>query len=219
VETLPTVPKSVTLYETLRKAVAGGQLLPGAALSEVDLCRQYDMSRTPIREALARLEQDGLVERRGTMLHVRDRSTDEIIDIYRVRIYLEGAIAFDAAHRRSETDVIRLMTVAEQGAELNGTEDPAILQAANLAFHTALAAASHNKTLQDMQNRLTAQVAKLPSTTLAYPGRWKASIGEHMELVDAIRKQEGELARTISSSHMQAAAEIRYQLIARELGS
>jgi DNA-binding GntR family transcriptional regulator len=217
VEVLPAVPKSVALYEQLRKALSGGELAPGSQLSEVDLCRQYDVSRTPIREALARLEQDGLVERRGSVLHVRDRSADEIIDIYRVRIYLEGAISFDAAHRRSETDLMRLVAAATEGKALKGTEDPAVLQLANLRFHQALAAASHNQTLQDLQSRLTAQVTKLPSTTLAYPGRWKDSIGEHLQLIDAIRRQDGELARTIGSSHMEAAAEIRYQLIAREL--
>jgi DNA-binding GntR family transcriptional regulator len=217
VEVLPTGPKSVALYEQLRGAVSGGELLPGSPLSEVDLCRRYDVSRTPIREALVRLEQDGLVERRGSALFVRDRSADEIIDIYRVRIYLEGAIAFDAAHRRSETDLMRLDAAVAEGGELTGTDEPGLLQASNLRFHRALATACHNQTLQDLQDRLTAQVAKLPSTTLAYPGRWKASIDEHLHLVDAIRKQDGELARTVGSSHMQSAAEIRYQLIAREL--
>ena len=212
-----TGPKSVALYEQLRTMVANGQLAPGTALPEVDLCRQFEVSRTPIREALARLEQDGLVERRGTVLYVRARTSDEIIDIYRVRVYLEGAIAFDAAHRRSETDVIRLLAAADKGAEFDGTEDPALLQAANLTFHTALAAASHNQTLQDLQTRLTAQVTKLPSTTLAYPGRWKTSVGEHLELVAAIRDQDGERARTIGCAHMQAAGDIRYRLIAREL--
>ena len=125
--------------------------------------------------------------------------------------------AFDAAHRRSETDLMRLAAAADAGERLEGTDNPALLQAANLAFHQALAAASHNQTLQDLQSRLTAQVAKLPSTTLGYPGRWSASNQEHRDLVAAIRKQDGEAARTIGSAHMQAAAEIRYVLIAQEL--
>jgi DNA-binding GntR family transcriptional regulator len=207
----------VALYERLRSAVAGGELRPGTRLSEVDLCRIYEVSRTPIREALVRLEQDGLVERRGSALFVRDRSADEIIDIYRVRVYLEGAISFDAAHRRSETDLMRLEAAAAQGLDLTGHEDPTRLQAINTAFHQALAYACHNQTLQDLQSRLTAQVVKFPSTTLSYPGRWQTSVGEHMELVEAIRKQDGELARRLGSSHMQAAAEIRSRLIAQEL--
>jgi DNA-binding GntR family transcriptional regulator len=207
----------MTLYERLRTALAEEEFKPGARISEVDLCSRFDVSRTPIREALARLEQDGLIERRGSALFVRDRTADETIDIYRVRVYLEGAIAFDAAHRRSETDLLRLESAAAQGEALTGTEDPAVLQAANTTFHRALAAASHNQTLQDLQNRLTAQVAKLPSTTLSFPGRWQASVREHRELVAAIRSQDAERARTIGTDHMNAAAQIRIRLIGREL--
>ena len=214
---ISSAPKTVALYERLRAALAGGDLRPGSRLSEVDLCREYSVSRTPIREALARLEQDGLIERRGTAVFVRDRTADEIIDIYRVRVYLEGAIAFDAAYRRSETDLMRLRAAAEQGAALSGSEDPILLQTANSTFHSALAVACHNQTLQDLQNRLSAQVAKLPSTTLSYPGRWADSIREHAELVEAIRGQDGEKARTIGTAHMNAAAEIRSRLIAQEL--
>ena len=213
----PSAPKTAALYEQLRSALVEEDLPPGSRVSEIALCRRYAVSRTPMREALARLEQDGLIERRGSALFVRDRTADEIIDIYRVRVYLDGAIAFDAAHRRSETDLMRLEAAAAKGEALTGTEDPVLLQAANAAFHSALAAASHNQTLQDLQNRLSAQVSKLPSTTLAFPGRWKASIDEHRKLIDAIRSQDGENARTISTDHMNAAAEIRIKLIARDL--
>jgi DNA-binding GntR family transcriptional regulator len=216
-DAVPQIPKNMALYEQLRSALADEKLPPGSRISEVDLCARFDVSRTPIREALARLEQDGLIERRGSALFVRDRTADETIDIYRVRVYLEGAIAFDAAHRRSQTDLLRLESAAAQGEALTGTEDPALLQVANTTFHRALAAACHNQTLQDLQNRLTAQVAKLPSTTLSFPGRWQESVREHRELIDAIRIQDGERAREIGSKHMDEAAEIRIKLIAREL--
>lgn len=216
-DVVPATPKTIALYERLRDALAEEELLPGTRISEVELCSRFEVSRTPIREALVRLEQDGLIERRGSALYVRDRTADETIDIYRVRVYLEGAIAFDAAHRRSETDLMRLGSAAAVGEKLTGSEDPAMLQAANKAFHQALAAASHNQTLQDLQSRLTAQVAKLPSTTLSFPGRWAASISEHREILEAIRIQDAERARAIGTEHMNAAAEIRIKLIAREL--
>jgi DNA-binding GntR family transcriptional regulator len=216
-DAVPLPRKNVALYERLRTALAAEEFPAGSRISEIDLCARFDMSRTPIREALVRLEQDGLIERRGSALFVRDRTADETIDIYRVRVELEGAIAFDAAHRRSETDLLRLESAAGAGEELSGTEDPAMLQAANSTFHRALAAACHNQTLQDLQDRLTAQVAKLPATTLSFPGRWQESIREHRELIDAIRSQDGERARGIGSRHMKEAADIRIKLIAREL--
>ena len=216
-DTMPSAPKTIALYEQLRRALADEELAPGDRISEGDLGRRYEVSRTPIREALARLEQDGLIERRGPAIYVRTRTADEIIDIYRVRVYLEGAIAFDAAHRRSETDLMRLEAAGSRGEALHGDEDPKLLQAANAAFHRALADASRNQTLHDLQDRLSAQVAKLPSTTLSYPGRWATSIQEHRDLVEAIRQQDGDRARTIGSQHMNAAAEIRLSLIASEL--
>jgi DNA-binding GntR family transcriptional regulator len=214
---LQPTPKNLALYERLRAALAEEEFPPGARLSEAELCARFDVSRTPIREALARLEQDGLIERQGSALYVRDRTADETIDIYRVRVYLEGAIAFDAAYRRSETDLIRLDAAAAQGEALTGSEDPSLLQAANTTFHRALAAACHNATLQDLQNRLTAQITKLPSTTLSFPGRWTESVAQHRELIKAISSQDGERAREIASQHMNEAAEIRIKLIAREL--
>jgi DNA-binding GntR family transcriptional regulator len=217
VPVLPSAPKTAALYEQLRQALADEEFAAGERISEMDLGRRYQVSRTPIREALARLEQDGLIERRGSALFVRSRSADEIIDIYRVRVYLEGAIAFDAAHRRSQTDLMRLSAAAAKGEALTGKADPTLLQEANSAFHHALAEACHNQTLHDLQDRLTAQVAKLPSTTLSVPGRWEDSIREHRELLDAIRDQDGERARTIGSDHMDAAAQIRMNLIAQQL--
>jgi DNA-binding GntR family transcriptional regulator len=216
-DAVPSPPKTIALYERLRDALAEEEFSPGARISEVDLCTRFEVSRTPIREALARLEQDGLIERRGSALFVRDRTADETIDIYRVRIYLEGAIAFDAAHRRSETDLLRMESAAAHGENLAGTEEPSLLQAANTTFHRALAVACHNQTLQDLQARLTAQVVKLPSTTLSFPGRWRDSVREHRELIEAIRRQDGERARDIGTAHMNAAASIRIKLIAREL--
>ncbi len=210
-------PKNLALYERLRAALAEEEFPPGARLSEVELCTRFDVSRTPIREAMARLEQDGLIERQGSALYVRDRTADETIDIYRVRVYLEGAIAFDAAYRRSETDLIRLDAAAARGEALAGSEDPSLLQAANTTFHRALAAACHNAALQDLQNRLTAQITKLPSTTLSFPGRWTESVAQHRALIKAISSQDGERAREIASQHMNEAAEIRIKLIAREL--
>lgn len=216
-DAVQSVPKHMVLYERLRSALAAEELPPGSRIAEADLCARFEVSRTPVREALARLEQDGLVERQGSALFVRDRTADETIDIYRVRVYLEGAIASDAAHRRSETDLLRLEAAAAQGEALTGATDPALLQAANATFHRALAAACHNQTLQDLQNRLTAQVAKLPSTTLSFPGRWQKSVRQHRELISAVRSQDGERARSIGSQHMNEAAEIRLKLIAREL--
>jgi DNA-binding GntR family transcriptional regulator len=209
-------PKTLALYERMRDDVTAERMAPGSRLSELDLVRRYEVSRTPVREALARLEQDGLLERRGSALYVKERSPDEIIDIYRVRIYVEGAIAHDAAHRRTEMDLIRIEAAAARCAAAP-VDDPKALQAANTAFHQALANACHNQTLRELQDRLTIQVAKLPSTTLSFPGRWEEAIEEHVALVRAIRAQDAAAAERIGRAHMTRACEIRLKLTAQEV--
>ena len=208
--------KTLSLYERLREEVSAERIAPGARVSELDLGRRYEVSRTPIREALARLEQDGLLERRGSAVYVRERTPDEIIDIYRVRVYLEGAVGHDAAHRRTELDLIRLDAAAARCAAASH-DNPRTLQALNTAFHQALADCCHNQTLRDLQDRLTTQVAKLPSTTLSFPGRWEQALEEHMALIRAIRNQNAAEAEQIGRAHMATAAEIRLKLIACEI--
>jgi DNA-binding GntR family transcriptional regulator len=92
----------VDIYQQLREAIVTGVLSADAPLTELSLAAQYKVSRTPVREALRRLEQDGLVERGPRGMKVRGRSPEEILEIYEVRITLEGAAARAAAERRTE---------------------------------------------------------------------------------------------------------------------
>ena len=195
----------------IRADVVGGRLQPGQRLSESELSRQYGVSRSPIREALASLERDGLVERRGPAAYVRQRSEEEILDIYAVRTYLEGMIAAYAAERRSTSDVRRLETALAH-AHIADAGDPYALMRANRAFHDALAQASHNQTLIDLQGRLTDQVAAMPATTLSTTGRWAVTLHEHAQIADAVGSQAPDLARGLAEGHMAAARDIRVRL-------
>ena len=82
-------------YEILQQAILRGELAPGQPLVETTLAARYNVSRTPIREALTRLEQDRLVERTDRGLVVRRRSPEQILDIYETRIALEATAAED----------------------------------------------------------------------------------------------------------------------------
>src|SRR5437016_3803193 len=86
----------VSPYEQLVRAITSGDLPPGSPLIEVALAERFGVSRTPVREALTRLEQDGLVARGDLGLVVREITPEEILDIYDVRIVLEGRAASTA---------------------------------------------------------------------------------------------------------------------------
>jgi DNA-binding GntR family transcriptional regulator len=190
-----------------------GRLSTEDRLSEHALSARYGVSRTPVREALVRLEQDGLIERNGSTARLRTRTAEEINDIYRARAWLEQAIAEDAAERRGELDLLRLEHGLEAGARLDpATASPSELMAANRLFHDALGLASRNAALIDLQARLTMQVARLAETTLSASGRWAVAHRQHAEILEHVRAGRRTEAGQVARKHMDDARDIRLTL-------
>lgn len=203
--------RAAGIYELIRADVIAGVLAPAERLSESALSRKYGASRSPIREALASLERDGLIERNGMGARVRQRSEGEILDIYQVRIYLEGAIASDAAQRRHPIDVHRLNAAVEfcDGVDAG---DPSAMTAGKNAFRNALATASHNVTLIDLQGRLSAQLSTF-SSTVSLPGRWSELRKDYTQIARAVVKEDAETARKVAEKTMIRARDLRLHVI------
>ena len=137
-----------SVYEELRENIVNGRYEAGAPLVETALATEFSVSRTPIREALRRLEQDGLVERGSRGMHVRS-SHEEILEIYEVRITLEVAAARAAAERRTALDLARLEQI-HQAMLTASTDDSERLATTNRRFHEIVWSMSHNATLIDL---------------------------------------------------------------------
>ncbi len=157
---------------------------------------------------LRRLEQDGLVERGDRGMRVRVRSSEEILEIYDVRIGLEAVAARWAAERRTLLDLARLRRAHERMCETDPT-DAAAMAEANRRFHETLWLAGHNGTLVDLLRHLHAHLTRYPATTLTREGRWKAVLDEHARLIDAVDAGDARAAADIAEAHMAAAREIR----------
>lgn len=198
-------------YERIKQAILSGELEPSQQLVEAHLAEWCDVSRTPVREALTRLEQDGLVERGPRGLAVRVSSPEEILDIYETRIVLEATAARFAADRRTHHDILMLQRMIPRMDELSAA-DPAAKAAANAEFHSLIWRASHNGSLIDLLERLSMHLGRYPTTTLAYPGRWEAGNREHRQLLDAIEERDADLAADIATQHFTAARDIRLKL-------
>ncbi len=208
---------SARVYEQLRGEIVSGRLESGAPLVEATVAARYGTSRTPVREALRRLEQDGLVERGDRGLRVRARGPEEILEIYEVRILLEGAAARGAAERGTTLDLMRIKNAADAMAATD-PDDPDAMAAANQAFHEEIWAASHNGTLVDLLSRLNSHITRYPATTLTSPGRWAEALSEHTGLVRAIEARHRGEARVIAESHMAKARDIRLRMYGEQLG-
>lgn len=204
---------SQTVYEQLRERIVTGDLEPGEALPEVSLAEGFGISRTPIREALRRLEQDGLVERAARGMRVRRRSPAEILEIYEVRILLEAAAAKAAARRGTPLELARLEQLHETMLKVS-TEDPAAMASVNRRFHETIWAMSHNETLVDFLTRVDAHLVRYRGTTLNFKDRWEIVLREHAALIDAIRNGDAEAAEAVATEHMTGARTTRLLMYA-----
>lgn len=214
-------PAPDSVYEILRSDILNARLLPGVVISETSLAAQLGVSRTPIREALFRLEQDGLLHRGPKGMEVRERSPEEILDIYEVRSALEAVASRDAAQRRREIDIATLTRLNRDFADtLRSTaERDAGAAAANLAFHQAIWLTARNTACMDALSRLQAHLGRYSGTTLTAPGRGKAAVEEHSAILEAIIRQDSDAAAALAAEHMSNAKQVRLSLFAGGLVS
>lgn len=203
------------IHQRLREDVLASVFAPDEPLTEAKLTERYGASRTPVREALQRLEQDGLVERRGKAVVVRTHSAEEIIDIYESRIVLEQAAAAKAAVRASALDKQSLNALLLKMRDLD-ISDGRILAETNRAFHRQLWQATHSPSLISLLERLDQQVRRYSLTTLTYPGRWPAVLAHYTELLAAIEESNPELAGQVAARHMSEALAIRLKMYAED---
>jgi DNA-binding GntR family transcriptional regulator len=201
-----------SLYQQLLEEVLEGDLRPGEVLVETTLGKRFGVSRTPIREALRMLEQDGVLERVNRGMRVRQTSSEEVLEIYGVRQILEAAAARDAASRRTDYDLATLDRIfAAMAAAMSAT--PQEMAAVNRSFHRAIWQASGNRTLTDLLERLAVHLRRYPATTYLRAGRWEDALEEHRQLLEAIREKNQDTAADVAERHMRAARDVRIDMI------
>ncbi|MFF0223594.1 GntR family transcriptional regulator [Streptomyces sp. NPDC004629] len=206
-------------YTRIRQSILSGQAGPGTVLIPTTLSAQYNVSRTPVREALIRLEQDGLVEQATRGYVVRTRTPEEILEICEARIALESSAAQAAALRRTELDLARLVHVHESTVAAN--EDPAELRELNKLWHVALREAGHNATIAGLMDRLDAQLTvydthTAPATDL--PGNLTMILEEHAAILGAVRRRDAAAARDRMIAHQSRTRDLRISALARSRG-
>jgi DNA-binding GntR family transcriptional regulator len=206
-------------YVKIREFILSGQFPPGHILSEAALATACQVSRTPVREALTRLQQDGLVERTNGRLRVPPRRLEEILEIYELRFLLEGFAARSAAERHTPFNMIRISSVLDTLKELYGRDEPdsAVIAAVGAKLHSAIWQASHNPFLTDCLERSRIHLGRYPADTLSHANRLQDNFDEHFRLVEAIRKRLPDEAERIVIEHLTAGRDARLKMYADKL--
>ena len=194
-------------YELILHAIDGGIYKPGDRLVESELAERFGVSRTPIREALQRLETQSLLARDGRSLVVASLDHNQMAELYVVRSELEGLAARLAARHATEEEIRVLRRLIEEDRGRVG--DPAALARANRRFHRQIHRASHNRYLVQQLDLVYRSMALMASTSLAAEGRSERALEEHVAIVDAIEAGDGEAAYQALKAHISTAFETR----------
>ena len=205
---LDELPRSERAHRYLRDAIRAGRLRPGDRLREVEVAATMGLSRTPVREALARLEAEGLVindSMRGIVVTELDYSM--VAELYVMREVLEGTAARLAAQHASEVELSILEDLCDQyRAALNDSDEMALK---NRQFHDTLCHCAHNRYLLKVLNMLHDSLSLLGPTSLALPERAAETLREHEAIVDAIRRRDTAAAEDAARAHIRAAQTTR----------
>jgi DNA-binding GntR family transcriptional regulator len=196
-------PPAQDAYSLILDAIDSGIYRPGSRLVESELAERFGMSRTPIREALQRLETQSLLTRDGRSLIVASLDHTQLAELYVVRGTLEGLAARLAARHATPEEVGVLRDMLEADRAL--VNDPRALSRANKRFHKQIHLASHNRFLVQQLDLVHRSMALLATSSIAAEGRSRDTLAEHAEIVRAIESGDGEAADRALRDHISKA--------------
>lgn len=189
--------------EELREAIIELRLRPGDPLREAALAQQLGVSKTPLREAFARLEQEGLVETtsfKGAV--VTGYSERDLNEIYELRALLEGAAARAAAERSTSETLGALSDLVVRSRELREAGDLGGLAGLLEEFDVLVYAQVANERIGALIENLRAHLTRIGKLTESIPGRVEASVEEHAAIVDAIAAHDPDEAERLMRVHI-----------------
>lgn len=197
-------PLREVVCETLRDAIRKGVLKPGERLMEIQLAEELGVSRTPVREAIRKLELEGYVimmPRRGT--YVANLSIRDVNEVFEIRTSLDSLASGLAAERITDEELERLQRLLVAiGGYIEANDMEKIVET-DTEFHDLLYQASRNSRLVGIIFNLREQLTRFRSTSMSFPGRLKATLEEHRRIVEAIAQGDVQEAQAAAEYHME----------------
>lgn len=193
------------VYEELKNAIVELRLPPGEPLREASLADRLGVSKTPIREALTRLEREGLVETtsfKGAV--VTGYSRQDLIEIYELRELLENLAVRAAAGSMDTAGRAQLSRIGRESRKLANNGDAAKLTPLLTEFDALVFAQIHNSRIRALIENLQAHLTRIGQLTTVIPGRILASVDEHDKIIEAIGAQDPDQAERYMSEHIRS---------------
>ena len=208
----PDMSQGETAYARLLEAIRTGAFVPGDRLRETDVAARLDLSRTPVREALRRLEADGIVEHRPRLgAIIRRLSHGELVELYEMRSVLERTAAGMAAKHASAPEIAALRDLNAAIA----SSAPSRAAALNQDFHRGIYLATRNRFLLDAARALNNALMLMGPTTLDDPARIAVVSKQHAAILDAIAAGDAQAAGNAAEAHLQTSLVHRLKTLAR----
>jgi DNA-binding GntR family transcriptional regulator len=196
--------RSELAYQKLRQAIEAGELKPGQRLMEVELAERLEMSRTPVRDALRRLESEGMltVEPRNGLV-VASISRHAMLELYVMREVLEGTAARLCARNASDLEIMELQELVTREKHLHANLEA--LARHNRLFHEAVHRGAHNRYLEKSLSAVNDSMWLLGKSQMLLPERAKLAVRQHAELFAAIKGRDADAAEEIARRHVESA--------------
>lgn len=195
-----------SVYYTLEEEILSGKLREGDTLAEISLSKRLGVSRTPLRAAIHRLAEEGLVTvtpNKGAT--VRGVSPDDLMDIYKIRMRLEGLASAEAAQKITEEDLASLSESVELSRFYISRNDSEKLKELDTEFHNIIYRASGNRLLSKILSELHRNIRAYRKLSLSVPSRIDKSVDEHGQILDAIARHDADEADRLTKEHISAA--------------
>jgi DNA-binding GntR family transcriptional regulator len=196
--------RSEHVYRRLRDAIQEGEFKSGHRVMEIEVAEWLKVSRTPVRDAIRRLEAEGLLEhepRNGLVVARLDRQA--VMELYVMRETLEGTAARLCARHASDMEIQDLVDLVERERQMHG--DFEALARHNVRFHAAIHRGAHNRYLEKSLLAVNDSMGLLGKPLMLLPHRAETAAAEHARLVDAIQRRDSDAAADAAQSHVRAA--------------
>lgn len=199
-------PLREVVFDSLREAIINGTLRPSERLMEIQLAEELGVSRTPVREAIRKLELEGFVvmmPRKGA--YVAGISFKDIEDVFEVRASLEALASGLAAERITDEELEELERILVRKKEIIADSDLPAFVESDTKFHDSLYKCSRNQRLIQMLSNLQDEIQRFRAVSLAFPGRMQEALEEHRKIVEAVADRNITKAQNAAWEHIEKA--------------